>query len=244
MCAFTFRCRIIKHLALCTPCRLSDLQVKQDHRDARERLQAQEEKVLDNLKVIDHDASSQLLKFKKQTERPLCSKAEVEEQSDDDSDEEDEEDEEDSDLESEGGGDDERQDREEAATAEPSSRRRGRRRAGGGGGARGCVRGGRGAVRGGARRPGGGGGRAPTSSESRAAIELDTAEQRKQFITIGLVGHPNAGKSSLINTLKAQKVVSTSRSPGHTKHFQVCTCGTHVHVNTHTHTHTHTHNFI
>jgi len=39
-------------------------------------------------------------------------------------------------------------------------------------------------------------------------------------ITIGTVGDPNAGKSSLINALKGKHVVSVSKTPGHTKHFQ------------------------
>ncbi|KAI8378996.1 hypothetical protein BD560DRAFT_389221 [Blakeslea trispora] len=40
------------------------------------------------------------------------------------------------------------------------------------------------------------------------------------YITIGLVGHPNVGKSSLINSIMKRSVVSASRTPGHTKHFQ------------------------
>jgi len=40
------------------------------------------------------------------------------------------------------------------------------------------------------------------------------------YITIGLVGHPNVGKSSLINGIMGKTVVSASRTPGHTKHFQ------------------------
>lgn len=48
--------------------------------------------------------------------------------------------------------------------------------------------------------------------------EEDTV--RENMITIGVVGHPNAGKSSMINGVFRRKVVSTSRTPGHTKHLQ------------------------
>ena len=34
------------------------------------------------------------------------------------------------------------------------------------------------------------------------------------------MGNPNVGKSSLINALMGKKVVSISKTPGHTKHFQ------------------------
>lgn len=40
------------------------------------------------------------------------------------------------------------------------------------------------------------------------------------LLTIGVIGSPNAGKSSLINCLFGKKMVSSSRTPGHTKHFQ------------------------
>ncbi|XP_051874040.1 large subunit GTPase 1 homolog [Pristis pectinata] len=39
-------------------------------------------------------------------------------------------------------------------------------------------------------------------------------------ITVGLVGYPNVGKSTTINTIFQNKKVSVSATPGHTKHFQ------------------------
>ncbi|KAK7466005.1 hypothetical protein BaRGS_00037442 [Batillaria attramentaria] len=43
---------------------------------------------------------------------------------------------------------------------------------------------------------------------------------RDGILTIGCIGYPNVGKSSLINGLVGRKVVSVSRTPGHTKHLQ------------------------
>ena len=40
------------------------------------------------------------------------------------------------------------------------------------------------------------------------------------MLTLGTLGHPNVGKSSLINSLLGRKQVSVSRTPGNTKHFQ------------------------
>lgn len=40
------------------------------------------------------------------------------------------------------------------------------------------------------------------------------------ILTVGCVGYPNVGKSSLMNALMGKKIVSVSRTPGHTKHFQ------------------------
>ncbi|KAF9917480.1 Guanine nucleotide-binding-like protein 1 [Lobosporangium transversale] len=51
-------------------------------------------------------------------------------------------------------------------------------------------------------------------------INEDEHVPHKDYVTIGLVGHPNVGKSSLINSIMGRTVVSTSKTPGHTKHFQ------------------------
>lgn len=47
-------------------------------------------------------------------------------------------------------------------------------------------------------------------------------KDRKQ-ISVGLIGYPNVGKSSLINTLKAKKVTTVAPIPGETKVWQFVT---------------------
>ncbi|OMJ23961.1 Large subunit GTPase 1, partial [Smittium culicis] len=53
---------------------------------------------------------------------------------------------------------------------------------------------------------------------SHASIEQD-GDNSKQVV-IGLVGYPNVGKSSTINSLVGAKKVSVGSMPGKTKHFQ------------------------
>jgi len=43
---------------------------------------------------------------------------------------------------------------------------------------------------------------------------------RRGYVTVGIVGDPNMGKSSLLNTIFGRKKVSVSTTPGHTKHLQ------------------------
>lgn len=55
------------------------------------------------------------------------------------------------------------------------------------------------------------------------AMEIEEPSQelyKDGILTVGCVGFPNVGKSSLINGLVGHKVVSVSRTPGHTKYFQ------------------------
>ncbi|PVU97432.1 hypothetical protein BB561_000536 [Smittium simulii] len=50
-------------------------------------------------------------------------------------------------------------------------------------------------------------------------VFMDSADNTNH-ITIGLIGSPNVGKSTIINSIMGRTVVSASRTPGHTKHFQ------------------------
>ncbi|CAB3238224.1 unnamed protein product [Arctia plantaginis] len=55
----------------------------------------------------------------------------------------------------------------------------------------------------------------------KADTSYYTHEKYKSgILTVGCVGQPNVGKSSLLNALMGRCVVSVSKTPGHTKHFQ------------------------
>ncbi|CAC5357020.1 Guanine nucleotide-binding protein-like 1,Large subunit GTPase 1 homolog [Mytilus coruscus] len=56
-------------------------------------------------------------------------------------------------------------------------------------------------------------------SENEASA-FNEKKYKNGVLTIGCTGYPNVGKSSLLNGLKGEKVVSVSKTPGHTKHFQ------------------------
>lgn len=57
-------------------------------------------------------------------------------------------------------------------------------------------------------------------SRTSASCSSSVSGEDANCPTIGLIGTPNAGKSSLLNCLIGKKVVSVSRSCGHTKHWQ------------------------
>ena len=53
-------------------------------------------------------------------------------------------------------------------------------------------------------------------------------EQSKQTIYVGVVGFPNVGKSSVINSLKRQRAVATGNTPGVTKAMQEVQLDKHI----------------
>lgn len=53
--------------------------------------------------------------------------------------------------------------------------------------------------------------------------QFSSLHSDKQQISVGLIGYPNVGKSSVINTLKKEKVCSVAPIPGQTKVWQYVT---------------------
>ena len=49
---------------------------------------------------------------------------------------------------------------------------------------------------------------------------VDGDQKAKALITVGVIGFPNVGKSSLINSLKRSKAAATGNTPGVTKQMQ------------------------
>ncbi|SPO20263.1 related to GTP-binding protein [Ustilago trichophora] len=62
----------------------------------------------------------------------------------------------------------------------------------------------------------------PKASTPDSSTNKDHKQTRSHlpYLTIGLIGQPNVGKSSLLNALFGSKVVRASKTPGKTKHFQ------------------------
>ncbi|XP_058504864.1 guanine nucleotide-binding protein-like 1 isoform X1 [Solea solea] len=59
--------------------------------------------------------------------------------------------------------------------------------------------------------------------QSDSSMEMSSPSEelyKDGILTLGCIGFPNVGKSSVINSLVGRKVVSVSRTPGHTKYFQ------------------------
>ncbi|VDB99574.1 unnamed protein product [Peniophora sp. CBMAI 1063] len=56
----------------------------------------------------------------------------------------------------------------------------------------------------------------------------DSSGHHPTRLVVGLVGYPNVGKSSTINSLLGEKKVSVSSTPGKTKHFQTIHLSEHI----------------
>jgi len=57
---------------------------------------------------------------------------------------------------------------------------------------------------------------------------VEGQKNAKQLITVGIVGFPNVGKSSVINSLKRSKAAATGNTPGVTKKMQEISLDKHI----------------
>lgn len=58
------------------------------------------------------------------------------------------------------------------------------------------------------------------SSAGVASAPVAPVTPESREVVLGLIGHPNVGKSSMVNHLMGEKVVSVKATPGHTKILQ------------------------
>ncbi|EIW87030.1 P-loop containing nucleoside triphosphate hydrolase protein [Coniophora puteana RWD-64-598 SS2] len=65
-----------------------------------------------------------------------------------------------------------------------------------------------------------GGATAPQPTDGEGNNDGGETPSEPEFLTIGLIGQPNVGKSSLLNALFGASKVRASRTPGKTKHYQ------------------------
>ena len=60
--------------------------------------------------------------------------------------------------------------------------------------------------------------------------QFDNFHKAKQSISIGFIGYPNVGKSSVINTLRKKNVCKVAPVPGETKVWQYITLTKRIHL--------------
>lgn len=71
-----------------------------------------------------------------------------------------------------------------------------------------------------------------TRSLNKSTVEVESVNRKKivnkTCITVGIIGYPNVGKSSLVNTLKRRRSVGISSRPGFTKNIQEVVLDQHI----------------